>query len=283
MNIDKEEKINLLLVEDDADFKKSLASRLSKRNYNVTAVESAEDALEQIESEIFEVIVSDIKLNGMDGLEFLSRVKKMDEDLPVILITGYANLETARKAVALNAYNYLIKPLSNISDLIIPINNAVSNYKLKQENKILKEHYENIVSSVPDGILTINTSFIIESVNNAFLEMFKTTEQQILNKSIEEIFDEKISGHIKDVMDSLGFEGNSVRFEWTNTGKADHKLWTDITLKRAIIGKKESILMVVADITALKRAEEAKKNIEVQYIQMQKQESIGSLTHGIAQ
>lgn len=282
MNIDKNEKINLLLVEDDADFKKSLASRLSKRNYNVTAVESAEEALEQIESEIFEVIVSDIKLNGMDGLEFLSRVKSMDEDLPVILITGYANLETARKAVALNAYNYLIKPLSNISDLIIPIKNAVSNYKLKQENKILKEHYENIVSSVPDGILTINTSFEIESVNNAFLEMFKTTEDQLLNKNIEEIFDEKISDHIKDVMDSLGLEGNLVRFEWTKTDKAEDKLWADITLKRAIIGKKESILMVVSDITALKKAEEAKKNIEVQYIQMQKQESIGSLTHGIA-
>ncbi len=283
MDIHKEEKINLLLVEDDADFRNSLASRLSKKNCNVRPVESAEEALKELESDQFDVIVSDIMMGGMDGLTFLTRVKKINEDLPVILLTGYANLDTARKAVSLNAYDYLIKPLENISDLVSPVKNAVQNYKLKIENKILREHYENIVSSVPDGILTINsTSLKIESVNKTFLKMFSMKEKDVLNKNIDAIFDKEVYEKMTYLMESLGLEGNAISFEWMTIGESDKFFWSNITLKRAVIGKKVTILMVVSDITNLKQSEEERKNIEIQYIQMQKQESLGSLTGGIA-
>ncbi|MBN2040904.1 MAG: response regulator [Spirochaetes bacterium] len=282
MTIKKDEKISLLLVEDDIDFRKSLSGRLARNNYNVTAVESAEQALVEINSEKFQVIVSDIMLTGMDGLEFLSRIKKLDEDLPVILLTGYANLETAKKAVELNAYSYLIKPLDNISDLLTPLTNAIQNYKLKKEHILLKEHFENIVTNVPDGILTLNTSFEIESANKAFLKMFGLDEPEIINKHVEEIFDDKVTRNMEVVMKSIGLENNSVRFEWMTRSKGEEEFWADITLRRAIIGKKDSILMVVSDISAMKQAEEARKKIEIQFIQMQKQESLGSLTHGIA-
>ncbi|MFH0974976.1 MAG: response regulator [Spirochaetota bacterium] len=283
MNIIKEEKVNLLLVEDDIDFRTSLAGRLSKKNCKVTAVASAEEALELVDEGKFDVIISDIKLEGMDGIEFLSRIKTIDDDLPVILVTGYANLESARQAVALNAYNYLLKPLDNISDILIPIKNAVQNYKLKVENKALREHYENIVTSVPDGILTIDsTNLKIESVNKTFLNFFKTSEKDVLNKRIDDVFDKEVSDKIEYLMQSLGLEGNAVSFEWLTIGSNDKIFWADITLKRAIIGKKESILMVVSDITELKQAEEEKKELEIQFIQMQKQESIGTLTGGIA-
>jgi two-component system, cell cycle sensor histidine kinase and response regulator CckA len=283
LSIKKEERINLLLVEDDIDFNASLANRLAKNDCNVTAVRSAEEALGLIDSCNFEVIVSDIKLEGMDGLEFLSRIKKINEDIPVILVTGYANLETARKAVALNAYNYLLKPLDNISDIIIPVRNAAQSYKLKFENKTLKEHYENIVTSVPDGILTINSSTLtVESANNTFIKMFNTSEKEVLNKKIDKIFDKEVHEKISYLMQSLGLEGNAISFEWLTLNKNDKIFWANITLKRAIIRNKESILMVVSDITELKRTEEARKELEVQFIQMQKQESIGNLTGGIA-
>jgi two-component system, cell cycle sensor histidine kinase and response regulator CckA len=283
LSIKKEERINLLLVEDDIDFKASLANRLAKNDCNVTAVGSAEEALELADSGNFEVIVSDIKLEGMDGIEFLSRIKKINEDIPVILVTGYANLDTARKAVALNAYNYLLKPLDNISDILIPIKNAVQSYKLRVENKTLKEHYENIVTSVPDGILTLNSStHTVESANNTFLKMFNTSEKEVLNKKIDKIFDKEVYEKISYLMQSLGLEGNAISFEWLTLNKNDKIFWADIKLKRAIIGNKESILMVVSDITELKHSEETKKELEVQFIRMQKQESIGNLTGGIA-
>jgi two-component system, cell cycle sensor histidine kinase and response regulator CckA len=283
LSVKKEDRINLLLVEDDIDFKTSLANRLAKNDCNVTAVGSAEEALALVDSGNFEVIVSDIKLEGMDGIEFLSRIKKINEDLPVILVTGYANLETARKAVALNAYNYLLKPLDNISDILIPIKNAAQSYKLKIENRALKIYYENIVTSVPDGILTINTStLMVESANKTFLKMFNSAENDVLNKKIDKIFDKDVYEKITYLMQSLGLEGNAISFEWLTLNKNDRIFWADITLKRAIIGSKESLLMVVSDITELKRTEEAKKDLEVQFIQMQKQESIGNLTGGIA-
>ena len=211
--------------------------------------------MEQVQSEIFDVIISDIKLTGMDGLEFLARIKKIDDDLPVILVTGYANLETAKEAVALNAYSYLIKPLENFADLLTPLKNAVAGYKLKQENKILREHYENIVGSVPDGILTINTSLIVESVNKAFLGMFKLKDENVLNKHIKNVFDDKVISYINQLMESLGLEDNSIRFEWTSLDEnTEDRFWASLTLRRALIGKKDSILMVVSDITDMKKA-----------------------------
>ena len=128
MDIKKLEKINLLLIEDDDDFKSALVSRLVKRDFNVTAVVSAEEALDKLKHEKYDVVVSDIRLNGMNGMELLSKVKELNEDLPVIIITGYANLDTAREAVTLKAYDYLLKPLDNIEELI---------KKVKKENKDL--------------------------------------------------------------------------------------------------------------------------------------------------
>jgi two-component system, cell cycle sensor histidine kinase and response regulator CckA len=283
LNSQKEEKINLILVEDDLEFLGSLTSRLSKKNCNVSPFSSAEEALKKLESDSCDVIVSDIMLGGINGLQFLAKVKEIDEDLPVILLTGFANLDTARRAVSLNAFDYLIKPMENISDILIPIKNAVRSYQLKKEYKALKEHYENIVTSVPDGILTINsTSLKIESANKTFYKMFSTEEKKVLNRNIEAVFDKEVSGKIKYLMESLGMEGNTISFEWMTIGEGDKFFWSNIALKRAIIGNKETILMVVSDITNLKQSEEERKNIEIQYIQMQKQESLGSLTGGIA-
>jgi len=132
-------KIALLLVEDDEDFSLALIPRLVKRNFDVETALTAEEALDKLNSGDFDAIVADIKLPGIDGIEFLAKVRERNRDLPVVLITGYASLESAKEAVKLNASDYLLKPLESIDELLDPIYKSVYAYRLSLENKRLAE------------------------------------------------------------------------------------------------------------------------------------------------
>jgi DNA-binding NarL/FixJ family response regulator len=145
MDKQPDEKIKLLLVEDDEDFYSALMPRLAKRNFEVNVAVSAEKALDRFNNSEFDIVVADIKLPGMDGIKFLSEIRKLDKDIPVILITGYANLESAKEAVRLKASDYLLKPLEDINELLNPVDKAVYNYKLLRENKRLDESLQKTV------------------------------------------------------------------------------------------------------------------------------------------
>lgn len=134
-----EGKIKLLLVEDDEDFRSALVSRIPKRDFDVTAAATAQDALDRIRDNDFDAVVSDINLSQMDGMEFLAKVREFKKGLPVILLTGYGSLESAQETVKLNASDYLLGPLESIGDLLGPIHKAVHKYKLELENRRLEK------------------------------------------------------------------------------------------------------------------------------------------------
>jgi FixJ family two-component response regulator len=127
----------ILLVEDDVDFSNSLIRRLEKRGHRATWCPSAEDALRLLQRSEFDVAVVDLKLPEMHGTEFIRRVRTFDEELPVIVLTGYASLETAADAVRLSVTEYLLKPLDTLEDLLDPIRKAVHSRALADENRRL--------------------------------------------------------------------------------------------------------------------------------------------------
>lgn len=131
--------IRLLLVEDDPDFGAATNMRLSKRRFDVTLARTAEEALPQIENTDFDVVVVDIKLPGMQGMQFTKEIRKRSEDLPVLILTGYGTLETAQEAVKLNVADYLLKPLETLDDLLGPVEKAAYSYRLVRENRRLVE------------------------------------------------------------------------------------------------------------------------------------------------
>jgi FixJ family two-component response regulator len=133
----KESGTTILLVEDDVDFSNSLIPRLEKRGCHVKWCPSAEDALGLLQRSEFDVAVVDLKLPEMHGTEFIRRVRTFDEALPVIVLTGYASLETAADAVRLSVTDYLLKPLDSVEDLLDPIRKAVHNRALAEENRRL--------------------------------------------------------------------------------------------------------------------------------------------------
>ena len=116
-----------------------LAGFLSKQGYTVKTAESGEKALAIYEHECFEIALLDQKMPGMDGLELLSRLKALDPELQVILITAHGTVETAVTAMRSGAYHYITKPITNLDELLELISRAAEKHFLLRENKLLKE------------------------------------------------------------------------------------------------------------------------------------------------
>ena len=111
-----------------------LLKRLAKRNITATGVESGEKALEALEIHDVDVVVLDVKMPGMDGIETLREIKNRSPIVEVIMLTGHANLEVAIQGMEYGAFDYLMKPIS-IDELL---------YKLEDANQKRRLHMEKI-------------------------------------------------------------------------------------------------------------------------------------------
>ena len=142
----------ILIVDDEIGIRKSLSAVLKDEGYKVEAVESGEACISLLENESFELILLDIWLPGMDGLETLAALKKMAGSAAVVMISGHGTIETAVKATRLGAFDFVEKPLS-IEKTLLVVKNALENKHLLEENKTLRtelgNRYRIVGSSVP--------------------------------------------------------------------------------------------------------------------------------------
>jgi DNA-binding NtrC family response regulator len=117
------EGIRLLLVDDEDDFRSTLASRLRKRKLDVLDVNDGPKALEVIRTKPVDVAVVDVKMPGMDGLEILRQIKMINPAIEVIMLTGHASVESGIEGMKSGAFDYLMKPC-DINDLLVKIEDA---------------------------------------------------------------------------------------------------------------------------------------------------------------
>ncbi len=142
---------HILVIDDEEIIRNLLTDVLAEAGYEVTAVASAEEALKRVKEIPFEVVITDLKMPGMDGIEVLRKVKKVDSDISVIVITGYATVETAVEAMREGAYDYLSKPF-NMAEIRIVVGKAVERRALiKGVRK--KDYYKAL--AITDGLTGI--------------------------------------------------------------------------------------------------------------------------------
>src|SRR6202045_2512639 len=145
-------KPHLLIVDDEPGIRESLASILRDEGYLVEAVGSAEEALERVVGGELELILLDVWLPGMDGLEALSRIQAGAHPPAVIMISGHGTIETAVRATKLGAFDFIEKPLS-LDKIIVLVRNAIQQRRLQEENQLLRtelgHRYQVIGDSVP--------------------------------------------------------------------------------------------------------------------------------------
>ena len=131
-------KISILIVDDEESVRDSLYNWFIEDGYRVECAENAKRALSMLESDSFDIVLADIKMPGMDGLEMLRRIKLLKSDSIVIVITAFATVDTAVQALKNGAYDYVTKPFDP-DDLSHLIRNASKQISLTEENENLKK------------------------------------------------------------------------------------------------------------------------------------------------
>ena len=127
----------ILVVDDEQSMAQSLGIVLRKEGYHVVTANNGRDALDKVKAENFNVVITDIKMPGMDGIQLLQGVKKHDPSLPVVIMTAYASQQSAIDAVNLGAFQYLIKNAKN-DEIKLVVRNAIEMRRVRAQNLYLK-------------------------------------------------------------------------------------------------------------------------------------------------
>jgi DNA-binding NtrC family response regulator len=158
--------ISILVVDDEESVRDSLSNWFTEDGYRVKTAENAKKALLMLESEEFDIILADIKMPGMDGLEMLKRIKALNNDSIVIIMTAFATVDTAVKALKDGAYDYVTKPFDP-DDLSHLISNASKQILLREENQMLRDRVvslENVEDIIGNSASMQNVFREVESV-----------------------------------------------------------------------------------------------------------------------
>jgi DNA-binding NtrC family response regulator len=162
---------NILIVDDEKAIRKTLSEILSYEGYKIEEASDGEEGLRRFRDKTFDVVLCDIKMPKIDGIEFLDKVREVNPDVPVIMISGHGTIETAVEAVKKGAYDYIAKP-PDLNRLLITIRNAMDKNNLVAETKVLKRK----VSKVED---MIGESDPIQKIRDT-IEKVAPTEARLL-------------------------------------------------------------------------------------------------------
>ena len=155
-------KSTILVVDDDSAHRTMLRTLLSGWQYDIIEADDGSTAIEKVRDRPFDLVLMDVRMLKVSGLEALDEIKAFNPAIPVIIMTAYSSLETAVEAIKKGAYDYLTKPL-DFDKLKITIKRAMEHIRLKEENRILKEslgkHFDrvNIIGQSPAMIKLLET------------------------------------------------------------------------------------------------------------------------------
>src|SRR3990172_6412630 len=147
-------KEKILIVDDEKSIREFLEIMLKKEGYKVGSAVNAEEALKLFHNSNYELVISDIKMSGMDGVELLKKIKEINPETIVLMITAYASVDTAIDAMKAGAYDYITKPF-NVDEVKHIIQNALDRRRLETENILLKKElksrysFANLVGTSP--------------------------------------------------------------------------------------------------------------------------------------
>jgi two-component system nitrogen regulation response regulator NtrX len=250
------------LVDDEIGIQHSLRAVLREEGYEVETVSNGEECLALLENESFELILLDIWLPGMDGLQTLEAIQRAKVDSVVVMISGHGNIETAVKATRLGAFDFIEKPLS-IEKTLLVIKNALENKHLQEENRILRSElgvrYKIIGSSVPMKALRQQLSIAAPTNGRVLIFGESGTGKELVAHALhyqslrstapfievncaaipDELIESELFGHVKGSF--TGATGNKVgKLEKANGGTlfldevGDMSLKTQAKLLRAL-------------------------------------------------
>jgi DNA-binding NtrC family response regulator len=213
-------KTRILVVDDELSIRISLGDWLRRDGHRVEVAESAEQALEMLKAQSFDLLIVDIKMPGMDGLEMLERVKKDDPDVPVVMMTAYGSIDSAVGAMKLGAIDYVVKPFDPL-EMGMLVERILKNQLMRREHELLKHQVKECGSFGP-----------MIGRSPAMLKMFELVEDVSATDSVVLISGE--SGTGKEVL-ARAIHDKSARSEGLFVG-VNFGAFTETLLESELFG-----------------------------------------------
>lgn len=181
----KQEPMQVLVIDDERDLRDGVERILTRMDFRVLKAARGDEGLRLLEKEKVAIVLLDMKMPGMDGMEVLERIREMNKEILVIVITGYATLEIAIKAMKIGAYDFISKPYEP-DQLRIVVNRAREKLQLTREAEKLererkrtlmdldteKSRVRSIIESLPNGVVVTNPAGQVVLMNPAFRKHF---------------------------------------------------------------------------------------------------------------
>ncbi len=278
-------KRKLLVVDDEQLILRIISDIFSNEGYEVITALNCDRALYLLKENDVDVVLTDIRMPEKSGINLLDEIRTFNPDLPVIIMTGYASLETAVEAVKHGAFDYLFKPL-DFNKLKSIIKHAAEKYELVQENKRLMKELQdinnylelkikertrelnNILYSTHESVMTTDMDLVIRSANAQTMNIFgKDCIGLRLNELLDGVNFKTIIPHIL----------NDNSYSTNHIIKFDDK-YLEIVLSPLVdseTGEKFGLTVVTEDISE-------KKKLEAQVIQSAKMSAVGQFATGLA-
>lgn len=154
---------DILIIDDEKAIRKTLTEILSFEGYKIDEAADGEEGLKKFKEKTFDLVLCDIKMPKLDGIEFLQKAGDINPDIPIIMISGHGNIETAVEAVKRGAYDYISKP-PDLNRLLITIRNAMDKSNLVTETKVLKRRVSKVQEMIGGSAPIIKIKETIEKV-----------------------------------------------------------------------------------------------------------------------
>jgi len=268
---DNVDTLPVLIVDDELDIREGSERILKRMGYNVTTAASGEEGLEKFSAINPAIILLDLKMPGIDGLEVLKRIHEIDENVIVIVITGYATVETAIQAMKQGAYDFIPKPFEP-DQLRLIVNRAAEKIRLRlaaaemdreRQRTLLdlgteKSRIRTIIESLPNGVLVTNTSGQVVLMNPALTQLLGFDSDMSLGEDIEHYLpDEGLCGLVREIS-----KGRHIDFE--DIPEYEFSLSKNqffLAKGRPVLGQRSECLgavVTVVDISALRMIDQLK-------------------------
>ena len=255
-------KPKILVVDDEKRVRDTCHKMLAGEGFDVSRAESGDVAIQMIEKEHFDIILLDLMMPGLSGMETLARVKDMHPDTVVIVITGYATVEHSIEAMKRGAFDFLSKPFSP-QDLRLVISKAVGFIETLQDITTEKSRMRVLINHLGDGVMVSDAQKRVVLANPPFLKMVGYRGEDVICRPVTELVKvEKLLRMIDQAlsMPSEEFVELTEEIEPENGGDSDVILGARCVPLRDRLERNVGSITVLHDITVLRKMDQAKSD-----------------------
>ncbi len=295
---------HILVVDDEKRIVENITLCLKREGFQATGAYDGDEALRIFEKQRFDLVLLDVSMPGMNGYEVMEHIFAIDKEALIIIITGYASVESAIKALKIGAWDYLKKPFE-YADLVKTVKNALFQKKLIADKKAVsarleasERQYEYMVNNSPDLIFTLDQKGCFNFVNNQFEKVLGFSKKDLIGTGFEYIIHKEdlskasILTGLKEndqlSYDQLSTDGQDIllRFKKAGTKTSQYDPYESFAFMEL---KATSMNMPASDtrdefigVYAVARDVTERVTLEDQLRQAQKMDAIGTLAGGIA-